>query len=590
MMIAVQLNKKEEFDRLWKWTKTYMYQTDGGYKGYFAWHCKTDGTKLDANPASDGEEWFIMALLFADGRWGSNNGIYNYREEAQSILDVALHADTLGGDLSTNLFDPQSKQVVFVPQLGKNSSFTDPSYHLPHYYELWGLWADKDNQFWKDAAQVSREYLKIAVNPQTGLAPNYSYFDGKPYNDDYNGAFRYDAFRVGANIGVDYAWFRPDQWHVEQANRMLDFFASQGMDSYPNQYEIDGKPLTSERSSGLIATNAVAALAADPQKGKPFVEALWEQSIPTGKYRYYDGLLIMLALLQDSGNFRIYKPGSTPTNVIAPTPAPEVTGKFIPSAGHALLLVGQDKKSVDAYFDATVTAPGGIAGNTTLQLSGIKELNYLVDKYPYSVLSVGVDLKGAIDSIAAGNANEKIDALIDALSSYHRPVFLRLGYGFDDPANKYTADVYVLAWKKFYERLQAKENTNIVLVWESTSCEMSNIADWYPGDEVVDWVGASYCDGNSITTTIQFAREHLKPVMVTATPSTSNEEWSKWFEPFLKFATDNNDVVRAVTYLNTDKSRIDLNADVLKHWKDETKQTFWMRGGLDLFKTLGLIE
>jgi oligosaccharide reducing-end xylanase len=62
MMIAVQLNKKEEFDRLWKWTKTYMYQKDGGYKGYFAWHCKPDGTQLAANPASDGEVWFIMAL------------------------------------------------------------------------------------------------------------------------------------------------------------------------------------------------------------------------------------------------------------------------------------------------------------------------------------------------------------------------------------------------------------------------------------------------------------------------------------------------------------------------------------------------
>ena len=62
MMIAVQLNKKEEFDRIWKWTKTYMYQKDGGYKGYFAWHCKPDGTQLSANPASDGEEWFIMAL------------------------------------------------------------------------------------------------------------------------------------------------------------------------------------------------------------------------------------------------------------------------------------------------------------------------------------------------------------------------------------------------------------------------------------------------------------------------------------------------------------------------------------------------
>ena len=69
---------------------------------------------------------------------------------------------------------PNTKQVVFVPQLGKNSSFTDPSYHLPHYYELWARWADKDNEFWAEAAKVSREYLKTAVHPQTGLAPNYS--------------------------------------------------------------------------------------------------------------------------------------------------------------------------------------------------------------------------------------------------------------------------------------------------------------------------------------------------------------------------------------------------------------------------------
>ena len=75
-MIAVQMNKKEEFDRLWKWAKTYMYQTEGGYKGYFAWHCKTDGTQLAANPASDGEVWFITALFFADGRWGAGwNGV-----------------------------------------------------------------------------------------------------------------------------------------------------------------------------------------------------------------------------------------------------------------------------------------------------------------------------------------------------------------------------------------------------------------------------------------------------------------------------------------------------------------------------------
>ncbi|MEJ5224364.1 MAG: glycosyl hydrolase family 8, partial [Anaerolineales bacterium] len=216
MMIAVQMNKKEEFDRLWKWAKTYMYQKDGGYKGYFAWHCKPDGTQLAANPASDGEIWFVMALFFADGRWGSGEGIYNYRAEAQAILDTALSAEGRG-DLATDLFDPVTKQVVFVPQIGRNAQFTDPSYHMPHYYELWARWANKNNDFWAQAAQASRAYLPKAVHPQTGLAPDYAEFDGRPVNDRNHGNFRYDAFRVGANVGVDYAWFAPGDWHRQQS-------------------------------------------------------------------------------------------------------------------------------------------------------------------------------------------------------------------------------------------------------------------------------------------------------------------------------------------------------------------------------------
>ncbi len=58
----------------------------------------------------------------------------------------------------------------------------------------------------------------------------------------------------------------------------------------------------------LIAMNAVAGLAADPDKSKDFVQALWDLGIPGGQGRYYDGLLYFLALLQVSGNYRIYAP------------------------------------------------------------------------------------------------------------------------------------------------------------------------------------------------------------------------------------------------------------------------------------------
>lgn len=307
MMIAVQLDKKEEFDRLWKWTKTYMYQQDGPYQGYFAWHCQPSGEQIHGNPASDGEEWFVMALLFASARWGNGEGLFDYSAEAQAILDAMLHKEEQKSDLATNMFDAATKQVVFVPTIGKNSSFTDPSYHLPAYYELWARWADKDNDFWQQAVQTSREFFKKAAHPQTGLMPDYAQFDGAPTGGEHED-FRFDAFRAGANVAVDYAWFAADPWQIEQSNRLLEFFYGQGIDSYVNQYTLDGKPLSSDRSTGLVAMNAVAALAATTSKAPEFVQALWNAPIPSGRWRYYDGMLYMLALLHVSGNFRIYSP------------------------------------------------------------------------------------------------------------------------------------------------------------------------------------------------------------------------------------------------------------------------------------------
>jgi oligosaccharide reducing-end xylanase len=137
MMLAVQMNKQAEFKRLWKWVKTYMYHTEGPYKGYFAWHNQPNGEKIHNNPASDGEEWFVMALLFASHRFGDGDGIFNYSAQAQEILDTMLHKEDGNSGIGVNMFNTEHKQVVFVPTLGKDSSFTDPSYHLPAYYELW---------------------------------------------------------------------------------------------------------------------------------------------------------------------------------------------------------------------------------------------------------------------------------------------------------------------------------------------------------------------------------------------------------------------------------------------------------------------
>ena len=314
MMICVQLGKKAEFDRLWKWAKTYMQFQTGPHRGYFGWHCRTDGTVLDSTAASDGEEWFVTSLFFASARWGDGKGIFDYSAQARAILKTMLHKESEPDHGSvTNMFRSKEKLVSFVPNVG-GEGFTDPSYQLPHFYELWARWSHEDNLFWCDVASRSRELLWNATDSATGLSPDYCHFDGTPINPWRGGHddFRFDAWRVAMNIAIDYEWFRKDSHEVEIANRLLDFFVSQGVNTYGNQYTLGGEKLSEDHSPGLVGMNAVAALASTNANRKLFVNAFWLTPIPKGRYRYYDGVLYMLGMLQVSGNFRIYDPAGKP--------------------------------------------------------------------------------------------------------------------------------------------------------------------------------------------------------------------------------------------------------------------------------------
>ncbi|HLP01824.1 MAG TPA: glycosyl hydrolase family 8 [Opitutaceae bacterium] len=308
MMLAVQLDERAEFDRIWRWTKRHMFMEEGSSAGYYAWHCRYDGTKIGRpGPAPDGEEWFVMALFFAAHRWGNGEGIFNYEQEAQALLRQMLHGRP-GAVPVPPMFDPAHKQIVFVPH-GPGSRFTDPSYHLPAFYELWARWAADlaDRAILAEVAVESRKLLRAAAHPATGLMPDYSEFDGRPHARDGHENFLFDAYRTIGNVALDWAWFGRDPWAIEQSNRVLAFLAAQGA-NLPNNYTLDGRPLTADYSPGLPAMAAVGALAADSADAKLFVQRLWDMPIPAGRERYYDGLLYFLALLQVGGRYHIHAP------------------------------------------------------------------------------------------------------------------------------------------------------------------------------------------------------------------------------------------------------------------------------------------
>ncbi|MBV9675900.1 MAG: hypothetical protein JO185_06170 [Acidobacteriaceae bacterium] len=189
MMISVQLNKQAEFQALWNWAKTYIYISDQNHPsyGYLSWSCKTDGAPNEESLPPDGEECFVMSLYFASARWGNGAGIYNYKAQADELLTAMRHREPKTGPTKFGLrtvgpeIDEQAKMIRFVPVLNRGN-FTDPSCHLPAFYELWARWGPvADRTFWAEAAEKSREFFMKAANPQTGLTPVYANFDGTPH-------------------------------------------------------------------------------------------------------------------------------------------------------------------------------------------------------------------------------------------------------------------------------------------------------------------------------------------------------------------------------------------------------------------------
>ena len=423
MMICVQMDKQEEFNRLWKWAKTYMQHTSGEFKGYFAWQMNTNGTKKDNTPAADGEEYFATSLLFASARWGNGEGIYNYNKEAQEILTTMLHQADDG--VGVNMFNREHKMPVFCP-IGNAATFSDPSYHLPAFYEVWAREAEQDKDFWSEAAEASRQHFKDATNEKTGLGPDYSEYSGAAKNEGNHGDFRFDAWRIAANIACDYAWWAQDDWATTHANRIQSFFYDQGVDSYGNQWSLDGKNLGADHSPGLVAMNATASLASSDKKSWSFLEDLWNISPTTGKYRYYDGCLYMMGLLHCSGKFRAYLSGNTPVvgvvnGKISTTTAEfdlsadkkeDVTTKLILNGGRTLSEIRNDKTVLEEGKDYTISGDTVSIRKEYLskQAVGVTKLTFVFDAGKNAVMSITIKDSKLPDVPAVSGPFDKIKA------------------------------------------------------------------------------------------------------------------------------------------------------------------------------------
>jgi oligosaccharide reducing-end xylanase len=305
MMMAVQMGRKDVFDRLWLFSKTFMYQKSGKYEGYFAWSVKPDGTKNAEGPAPDGEEYYAMALFFASVRWGDGDAPFDYGAEARDILRHCLHQTEMVKD-GEPMWDPGNYLIKFVPE----TPFSDPSYHLPHFYDLFAQRADEqDRPFWRKAAQASREYIARSCHPETGMAPEYAEFSGEPKTfAKKKQQFYSDAYRVAMNIGLDAAWFGVTPALTAAVNRLQTWLHKNTKLGQYDSYMLDGTPvgIPALHPTAIIATTAAASLASDNEYRMEWVKDFWNTPLRTGDRRYYDNCLYLFSLLMLAGEYRIY--------------------------------------------------------------------------------------------------------------------------------------------------------------------------------------------------------------------------------------------------------------------------------------------
>lgn len=288
MMMAVQMDLRTEFDKLWNYAAACMRQPNGS----FTWSMQQGACSAKQTGfAPDGEEYFAMSLVLASRRWDTSTGI-DYASEAKKVLKTLAGKD----------YFSQTPACVFYTQ---NSGNSDPSYVLPAFYSQWACFDPDNAALWNAAATHAREtFFHNACNKQTGLAPERAALDGTPQDD-----FGPDSWRVPMNVMMDFNLVHADaEWQTNYAKTQAAFWIKEGLTSYGDRYSLSGEKKDPNHGPGQDGVNAMLAFALPPgdASANSLLQRAWDVPMQTGQYRYYNGCLQVLAFLHTSGRFRLF--------------------------------------------------------------------------------------------------------------------------------------------------------------------------------------------------------------------------------------------------------------------------------------------
>ncbi len=287
---------------------------------------------------------------------------------------------------------------------------------------------------------------------------------------------------------------------------------------------------------------------------------------------------------------------------------------FIPKGGK-LLIIGQQKDTIESYINDIGIVPGGLMFYTSIQTmdgldkpanygAGIQHAQYFIDSYPHTVIQLGLYMVGALDDTLSGKYDKNILKLADWLKNVGTPVYLRIGYEFDLPENNYDPATYKEVFRYIVDHLRAQGVHNVAYVWH-TSCQIESHGDpldWYPGDDYVDWFAVSLFNPMQIAIAKKFAimaLVHNKPLMIAeSTPAGLYTEEGKkeYFRHYFDFINEYD--VKIVCYINSNwnsyplfkaqnwgNARLQDDPAIKNIWLKETANGY-MQSSTELFDKL----
>lgn len=294
--------------------------------------------------------------------------------------------------------------------------------------------------------------------------------------------------------------------------------------------------------------------------------------------------------------------------------SPLTFSKFVPPIGRTIVVMGQDLGSIHDYVQHSTILPAGYAAYTSLpacegltseidQGGGRQHAGQIASDHPHSILQLAIHVVNHLAEVSSGKLDSAIDRIALFVKSLNRPVYVRFGYEFDYPENHYEPAEYVKAYRHFVNRMRQVGVSNASYVWHSfAQPSQTPIAEWFPGDEYVDWCAVSYFDQGSVQLeeVANFSKLHGKPLMIAeAAPwhSKPSEVWEKWFLPMFAYVERHD--VQLISYINCNwdsipmfahekwgDSRLTSDLSLLAHWNTEICKPRFMNESSDLSKIL----